>query len=57
MGCTGEFVAIAHFEDQVEQLPEAGLGAASNLCNEAGCGFTGHVRELLEIQQGRGRRA
>jgi hypothetical protein len=49
-GFPGKIAAIAHFDDQVAELKEAGAEAAFNFYNEAGLGFAEHAREVLEGQ-------
>jgi predicted Kef-type K+ transport protein len=50
IGFTGKIAAIAHFDDQVAELKEAGVEAAFNFYNEAGLGFAEHARQVLERQ-------
>lgn len=47
-GYSGMLAATAHFDDQVEELRQAGVHAAYNFYNEAGLGFAEHVWEALE---------
>jgi len=47
-GYTGMLAATAHFDDQVEELREAGVHAAFNFYNEAGLGFAEHAWKVLE---------
>jgi hypothetical protein len=47
-GYTGLLAATAHFDDQVEELREAGVDAAFNFYNEAGLGFAEHSWSVLE---------
>jgi hypothetical protein len=51
IGFAGNIAAIAHFDDQVSELKEAGAEAAFNFYNEAGLGFAEHAREVLENQK------
>jgi glutathione-regulated potassium-efflux system ancillary protein KefC len=44
----GLISAIAHFDDQVAELKEAGVEAAFNFYNEAGLGFAEHAWKVLE---------
>lgn len=53
IGFPGKIAAIAHFDDQVAELKEAGAEAAFNFYNEAGLGFAEHARVALEKQAGR----
>ena len=46
--------AIAQFDDQVEELRQAGAHAAFNVYNEAGLGFAEHAWEVLEGQHNPG---
>ncbi|MGD9018631.1 MAG: cation:proton antiporter [Desulfuromonadales bacterium] len=48
VGFPGRITAIAQFDDQVEELREAGAHAAFNFYNEAGLGFAEHALEVLE---------
>jgi len=48
VGFPGRITAIARFDDQVEELREAGAHAAFNFYNEAGLGFAEHACEVLE---------
>ncbi|MDH3997629.1 MAG: cation:proton antiporter [Desulfuromonadales bacterium] len=48
IGFPGQIAAIAHFDDQVEELRNTGVGAAFNFYNQAGFGFAEHVWERLE---------
>ena len=48
VGFPGRITAIAEFDDQVEELREAGAHAAFNVYNEAGLGFAEHACEVLE---------
>jgi hypothetical protein len=48
VGFPGRITAIAEFDDQVEELREAGAHAAFNVYNEAGLGFAAHACEVLE---------
>ena len=50
IGFPGRITAITQFDDQVEELREAGAYAAFNIYNEAGLGFAEHAWELLEKQ-------
>lgn len=47
-GYSGMLAATAHFDDQVEELRQAGVHAAFNFYNEAGLGFAEHVWSVLE---------
>jgi voltage-gated potassium channel Kch len=47
-GYQGVLAATAHFDDQVEELRQAGVHAAYNFYNEAGLGFAEHVWSVLE---------
>jgi hypothetical protein len=47
-GFRGTLAATAHFDDQVEELRQAGVHAAYNFYNEAGLGFAEHVYSILE---------
>ena len=44
----GSIVATAIFDDEVEELKEAGAHAVFNLYAEAGFGFAEHVCETIE---------
>ncbi len=46
-GFDGVIAATAQFDDQVEELKEAGVQAAFNFYAEAGSGFSAHVYETL----------
>jgi hypothetical protein len=48
VGFPGRITAIAQYDDQVEELREAGAHAAFNIYNEAGLGFAEHAWEVLE---------
>jgi len=48
IGFPGIIAASAHFDDQVDELKEAGVGAAFNFYNEAGLGFAEHAWDVLE---------
>mgnify|MGYP000267114308 FL=1 len=48
VGFPGRITAIAEFDDQIEELREAGAHAAFNVYNEAGLGFAEHACEVLE---------
>jgi len=48
VGYPGRIAAIAQFDDQVEELREAGAHAAFNIYSEAGLGFAEHAWEILE---------
>ncbi len=48
IGFPGQITAIAQFDDQVEELREAGAHAAFNFYNEAGLGFAEHAWEIFE---------
>ena len=50
-GYTGMLAATAHFDDQVEELREAGVQAAFNFYNEAGLGFAEHAWLVLEQKE------
>jgi hypothetical protein len=43
--------ATALFDDQVEELREAGVHAAFNFYNEAGLGFAEHAWSALEKRE------
>ncbi len=47
-GYSGKLAATAHFDDQVEELRQAGVHAAYNFYNEAGLGFAEHVWSVME---------
>jgi len=47
-GFPGRITTIAEFDDQVEELRQAGAHAAFNVYNEAGLGFAEHAWEILE---------
>ena len=49
-GFPGMIAAIAQFDDQVEELKEAGVHAAFNFYNEAGLGFAEHVWKTLGLK-------
>ncbi len=51
IGFRGKIAAIAHFDDQVEELKEAGAAAAFNFYNEVGLGFAEHAWEVLEKKE------
>jgi len=51
IGFRGTIAAIAHFDDQVEELKEAGASATFNFYNEAGLGFAEHAWEVLENKE------
>ena len=48
VGFPGQITAIAQFDDQVEELRQAGAHAAFNIYNEAGLGFAEHAWEILK---------
>jgi hypothetical protein len=48
LGYLGYISAVAHFDDQIEELREAGVHAAFNFYNEAGLGFAEHAWSFLE---------
>ena len=48
MGFAGSIAATAKFDDEVEELKEAGAHAVFNLYAEAGHGFAEHVCEAIE---------
>ena len=50
-GYTGMIAATAHFDDQVEELRQAGVSAAFNFYNEAGLGFAEHAWLALEQRE------
>ena len=50
VGFPGTIAAIAHFDDQVDELKEAGAKATFNFYNEAGLGFAEHAWKALEGQ-------
>ncbi len=50
-GYSGMLAATAHFDDQVEELHQAGVHAAFNFYNEAGLGFAEHAWSLLEQKE------
>ncbi len=50
-GYTGILAATAHFDDQVEELRQAGVHAAFNFYNEAGLGFAEHAWSILEQKE------
>ena len=50
-GYTGILAATAHFDDQVEELREAGVHASFNFYNEAGLGFAEHAWMALEEKE------
>jgi hypothetical protein len=54
VGFPGQITAIAQFDDQVEELRQAGAHAAFNVYNEAGLGFAEHAWEVLEGQHNPG---
>ena len=47
-GFTGTIAATALFDDEIQDLEQAGVDAAFNFYNEAGLGFANHANELLE---------
>ena len=53
-GYSGMLAATALFDDQVEELREAGVHAAFNFYNEAGLGFAEHAWSLLEEKEAKG---
>lgn len=48
VGFPGNIIAIAHFDDQVNDLLQVGAHAAFNVYNEAGFGFAKHAWEVME---------
>ena len=50
-GYRGLLAATASFDDQVEELRQAGVHAAYNFYNEAGLGFAEHVWAVLENKE------
>ena len=52
---SGLIAATAKFDDEVEELRQAGVHAVFNLYAEAGRGFAGHVCEILETRAKGGR--
>jgi hypothetical protein len=51
VGFPGKITAIAHFDDQVNDLREIGVHAAFNFYNEAGAGFAAHALEVMKGHQ------
>jgi hypothetical protein len=47
-GYEGCLAAVAHFDDQVDELRTAGVDAAFNFYNQAGLGFAEHAWSFLE---------
>ena len=52
VGFPGMIATIAHFDDQLEELRDAGAHAVFNFYNEAGLGFAEHAWEVLEKKGG-----
>ena len=50
MKFTGSIAATAKFDDEVEELKEAGVQAVFNLYTEAGYGFAEHVSEAIDAK-------
>ena len=48
LGFPGRITAVAHFDDQLQELQEIGVHGAFNLYNEAGVGFAKHAWEVME---------
>jgi hypothetical protein len=48
MKFAGSIAATAKFDDEVEELKEAGVHAAFNFYSEAGFGFAEHVCQSLD---------
>ncbi|SHO46768.1 cation:proton antiporter family protein [Desulfopila aestuarii] len=48
LGYEGCLAAVAHFDDQVEELRKSGVDAAFNFYNQAGLGFAEHAWSFLE---------
>ncbi|PLX79436.1 MAG: potassium transporter Kef [Desulfuromonas sp.] len=48
VGFPGKIIAIAHFDDQVQELEEAGVHAAFNMYKEAGIGFAEYAWKNIE---------
>jgi len=58
MKFAGSIAAIAKFDDEVEELREAGVHAVFNLYAEAGYGFAEHVCEAIDVKaEGKGHSA
>ena len=51
IGYRGDIAAVAHYDDEVEALREAGVNTAFNIYGEAGAGLAAHVCESLETFQ------
>lgn len=51
IGFPGKIAALAHFDDQVLELKEAGAEAAFNFYNEAGIGFAEHAFDVFESEK------
>jgi glutathione-regulated potassium-efflux system ancillary protein KefC len=51
VGFQGQIAAVAHFEDQIEELRDSGVHAAFNFYNEAGLGFAEHAFNLLDKRE------
>ena len=51
MGYMGDVAAVAHYDDEVEELRAAGVDTAFNIYGEAGAGLAAHVCESLETFQ------
>ena len=52
MKFAGSIATTAKFDDEVEELKEAGVQAVFNLYAEAGYGFAEHVCEAIDAKQG-----
>jgi len=57
MKFAGSIAATAKFDDEVEELKEAGVHAVYNLYAEAGYGFAEHVCEAIDVKaEGKGQK-
>lgn len=49
IGFTGEIAAVAHYDDEVEILREAGVNTSFNVYGEAGIGLASHISKELDL--------
>jgi len=49
LGFHNELAAVAHYDDEVEILREAGVSTAFNVLSEAGIGLASHVTKELDL--------
>jgi predicted Kef-type K+ transport protein len=49
LGYEGEIAAVAHYDDEVQMLQEAGVNTAHNVFSEAGFGLASHIIEEIDL--------